>query len=413
MDERPSIETLNGELRLRLMTFLTLYISGFVGSVVVIRYAIGSPFPRFISISLVSYCAALLALEGLAHSGRETFGLACWVLLAGFWGLVMAIACFAGGLDAPSLIALPLLPVLAMLLLGRRNLYLYVGGILLSLLCLYQVQVWGWILPRSWDQEAQGLLQAAMLGWVTLGCGLLAWYCDWEQGRSLAQLAQWAHIDGLTGLANRRRFDERLEQEWMRNQRYQNCISLLLIDIDHFKQYNDSHGHVEGDRCLALIAQAIAHRCRRSGELVARYGGEEFAVILPNVELAEAAAIANVVLTDIASLHSCHPELLEPVTVSIGFATIVPDLRGQQQQFIAQADEALYRAKRAGRNQAVGSVAACPLAVEPAPINSPVPANSATPINAHFQPVRPSEPIECGGQSARGSSGETNKSPKN
>lgn len=169
----------------------------------------------------------------------------------------------------------------------------------------------------------------------------------------MAQIAleQLATRDGLTGLANRRCFDDTLRAEWARAQRQHQPLSLLMVDVDNFKAYNDAHGHLGGDECLKRIATAVASEMR-ANDLVARYGGEEFAVILPNQSLKGAAIVAERIRCRVERLEV--PNFLAPiqhVTVSIGAATALPSPDTNASQLVAIADAALYRAKHMGRNR--------------------------------------------------------------
>ncbi|WP_083684551.1 GGDEF domain-containing protein [Massilia putida] len=169
----------------------------------------------------------------------------------------------------------------------------------------------------------------------------------------LAQIAleQLATRDGLTGLANRRCFDETLHAEWTRALRQRQPLSLLMVDVDNFKAYNDANGHLGGDECLKRIATAVASEMR-ANDLVARYGGEEFAVILPNQSLKGAASVAERIRTRVEQLQV--PNRLTPgqrVTVSIGAATAIASPDNSASELVAIADAALYRAKHMGRNR--------------------------------------------------------------
>lgn len=158
--------------------------------------------------------------------------------------------------------------------------------------------------------------------------------------------------DALTRIANRRRFDQCLTTEWRRCMRDHLPLSLLLIDVDLFKSYNDTYGHLRGDSCLKQIAEAMQDVVSRPADLVARYGGEEFAVILPRSDTFTAAALAERVAHAVRRRrleHSSNP--LGYLTISIGCATIVPSLGQHSSMLISRADEALYQAKRNGRNQ--------------------------------------------------------------
>ncbi|WP_339487409.1 PleD family two-component system response regulator [Pseudomonas sp. EL_65y_Pfl2_R95] len=159
--------------------------------------------------------------------------------------------------------------------------------------------------------------------------------------------------DGLTGLANRRHFDEYLEIEWNRALREQSQLSLVMIDVDYFKVYNDQFGHVAGDDVLRRVGTALAESCTRSSDLAARYGGEEFAMVLPGTSPGGARLQAEKVRRAVEALDipHCRPEAGSPVTVSIGVATIVPAAGGNLLALVEKADNGLYLAKNNGRNQ--------------------------------------------------------------
>ena len=159
--------------------------------------------------------------------------------------------------------------------------------------------------------------------------------------------------DGLTGIANRRQFDEVLDLEWRRAHRAEAPISLLMIDIDHFKAFNDAHGHQRGDDYLKAVAAALRDGLNRPGDVVARYGGEEFVVILPATDDAGANACAERLRSSVLALEIPHDRPGAPLsaTVSIGVATAFPREGSSSATLIAAADEALYRAKSEGRNR--------------------------------------------------------------
>ena len=160
-------------------------------------------------------------------------------------------------------------------------------------------------------------------------------------------------IDGLTGIANRRRFDEALEREWRRCHRSGAQLSLILIDVDFFKNYNDHYGHLAGDECLKRVAGAMAGQIRRGADLVARFGGEEFACLLP--ETAEEAAHLMAVkllecVSDLGIPHACSAAA-DHVTISLGVASLTPEGDEPPSQLIDLADRSLYHAKQHGRNR--------------------------------------------------------------
>lgn len=165
------------------------------------------------------------------------------------------------------------------------------------------------------------------------------------------RLSAFALTDGLTGVSNRRDFDQRLVHHLQSAAIVAAPLALLLIDIDHFKRFNDSHGHLAGDECLKLVAAAISSAPTRNGDLTARYGGEEFAVLLPGAGIDDARMIAERVQTAVAALETATlPQLRQQLTVSIGIGVALPGSGMQPHDLIAAADGALYLAKQSGRN---------------------------------------------------------------
>jgi len=164
-------------------------------------------------------------------------------------------------------------------------------------------------------------------------------------------LRSFALLDGLTGVANRRKFDEELELNWRRSLREKSALSVIIIDVDHFKRFNDRYGHQRGDACLQVVATALNGVIRRPYDLLARYGGEEFACVLPNTALLEAVQIAERMQAAVRALKLEHmdSEVEQVVTVSLGVATVVPTVGGTSEAVVAEADRQLYQAKQAGR----------------------------------------------------------------
>ena len=178
-------------------------------------------------------------------------------------------------------------------------------------------------------------------------------YTNQELHRTTRLLEDLAKTDGLTQIANRHCFNEYLEQEWLRLEREQQSISLLLFDVDYFKPYNDTYGHQLGDDCLFRLAQAAQSVVRRPADLLARYGGEEFVVILPNTNSEGAILVAESIHQVIHELNIPHEasQVSSRVTISLGIATLIPRPEVLSPMLIHQADQALYRAKNTGRNQ--------------------------------------------------------------
>ena len=169
------------------------------------------------------------------------------------------------------------------------------------------------------------------------------------------KLEDLSNLDGLTGVANRRHFDNIYPNEWLRCRREGTPISMLMIDIDFFKLYNDTYGHLQGDTCLKKVATAIKSSLRRPADMVARIGGEEFVVMLPCTELEGARQIAESIRSNVRDLHMEHStsEVGPLITVSIGLTSCVPHNNGDPMLLIHAADTALYKAKRQGRDRIV------------------------------------------------------------
>jgi diguanylate cyclase (GGDEF)-like protein len=167
------------------------------------------------------------------------------------------------------------------------------------------------------------------------------------------KLRNLAYLDGLTQIANRRLFDERLTQEWGRLKRDRLPLSIIMCDVDYFKQYNDAYGHQGGDECLCRIAETLAATARRPPDLVARYGGEEFVVLLPNTPLEGAVKVAETLRSNVKALQLPHRQskVSDCVTASFGVASTIPNEGMTPEKLLLQADEGLYRAKSEGRDR--------------------------------------------------------------
>lgn len=232
---------------------------------------------------------------------------------------------------------------------GQRRMYTFsrVGDLpLIVVIAQSQDEVYA-----LWRHNA--LLVMGATGLLCLGILWLSWLLSNQlRLRHLAEreLAELAATDGLTGLANRRRLDMVFKQEWARSIRSDRPISVLMIDVDHFKAFNDRHGHHGGDIALRNVAKTLETCIRRPGDVAARYGGEEFLVVLPETDLPGASLLAEQIRKAIEAIPPLNQDG-QPLTVSIGVASAQPKAGDQQTQLFAEADQALYHAKRKGRNR--------------------------------------------------------------
>ncbi len=170
------------------------------------------------------------------------------------------------------------------------------------------------------------------------------------------KLRRLSASDALTGIANRRHFDESLAREWRRAQRYSKALALVVCDVDFFKQFNDMYGHQTGDECLRAVARTLEQQARRPADLVARYGGEEFAIILPDTDAQGALLVAHRMREAVQAMELMHSgsDVASVVTVSAGVASCAPQrTESNPQPLVQAADAALYEAKRQGRNRVV------------------------------------------------------------
>lgn len=170
-------------------------------------------------------------------------------------------------------------------------------------------------------------------------------------------LTEIAFVDGLTQIPNRRRYDEFLDTEWRRAIRRETSLSMVLMDIDHFKQFNDTYGHLEGDRCLQDVAAALEKSLMRPADLAARYGGEEFACLLPETDMAGAMHLAEKLRDAVEQLKLPHKSSLTAahVTISVGVASVIATAERASDDLFKLADKALYSAKETGRNKVVSA----------------------------------------------------------
>ena len=345
---------------------------------------------------------------GLVASAGLVFALVCGFTLTATLGQRILPAVMQANHYTPAMIVVVsgvwLLNLTALLMLARRKPYSVLNLWLIVTMCAWQFDIAlsaalnaGRYDLGFYAGRIYGLLAASfvLIVLLTQNSRLYAQLVKLrESDRAKAQeLRRLTRVDPLTGIANRRAFEEALDQEWRRMMRHRTALSLLMIDVDYFKRFNDSYGHVAGDQCLQAVAQALAHRARRAGEVAARYGGEEFAVLLPQIDIAAARRLAEVICRTVRGLQIPHEgSVAAPfVTISVGVACIseLPESAGAQSRdsasdeappgsgiaLIGAADRALYEAKLAGRDCVVAAckddiVAAATLPATDAPLPS-------------------------------------------
>ncbi|VVD95081.1 sensor domain-containing diguanylate cyclase [Pandoraea terrigena] len=286
-------------------------------------------------------------------------GLLCLTALAVPLPPALAPASAPGDFSASGagivLLVLNLVALGAVLAIGRLRAVLDVWVALAVLACVTDTVLslmstvrfsLGWYLARLFSMSAPGLLVCVLVWEVTRLYRELA--------RAHLRLIEYSNRDALTGIFNRRYFSERFPRDFDQARRSGHPLSLLMVDVDHFKRYNDAYGHPLGDECLAHVALAIMRATHRPTDLVARYGGEEFVVVLPETDANGAMFVATRVTESVRALAKPGPVQQGYVTVSVGCATHVPQQGAAgdtPQRLIALADDALYTAKRLGRDR--------------------------------------------------------------
>ncbi len=307
--------------------------------------------------------ALLVLILSMLRSGRSP-RLCAQVLCGAALYVYTVLGLLNGGLTAPSTMWYASIPVLAMLLLGSRT-GVYWTALSVAVVLAFGASVeLGFTCGHEVGPGGQRFLALSGLVGLVICVSMLVYVLMniernanlklYEANRSL-QLQ--AATDGLTGILNRRGFDQVLQDEWRRHHITSAPITLVLIDVDLFKQYNDEFGHLAGDDCLRAIAGVIQFSIRRSEDFAARFGGEEFAIVVPNANAEIGASIADQIRLRIKAMGIPNPRswIDRCVTISVGSATMTPSDAESHVDLLREADAALYRAKESGRDRAVHS----------------------------------------------------------
>ncbi|WP_158222356.1 GGDEF domain-containing protein [Tamilnaduibacter salinus] len=318
------------------LEWLSLY--GWVGAIILMLALLTTVsrwhhwFPVYAGVGSAGAIAISIMASGLAESAvanqltHAAIMYAVFIIyaLVGLSFLTATLAAWCGGLIG-ILGTLAAYGVLHWEVLLRS----YVGSSLIAMMIAYTLDM----------SHRRNFLQAAAL---SLNVERTAEYAS--------QMTELSFRDPLTGLSNRRHFEQSINLIWQRNQRDQRPVALIMIDIDHFKIFNDTYGHGEGDQCLKQVAAVIDNAAGRPGDLAARLGGEEFLLVLPDADTEGAVKVAESIRQSVWSIGIPMPDD-EVVTVSLGVAAATPSHRMEPTTLINQADEALYQAKRNNRNQ--------------------------------------------------------------
>lgn len=238
-----------------------------------------------------------------------------------------------------------------------RHFYQTYWFIALCLLAAVPMVIYGYRLVaqdqrlRIWKRKITKMRERNSVGLLQERLQLLEVHVRYLEQANQA-LQQLSYLDSLTGISNRRHFEETLDLEWRRGNRLGMALSLILIDVDYFKPFNDTYGHQPGDACLIEIANTLSQALHRPGDLAVRYGGDEFMILVPGTDAQGASELAEMLRAQVEAMEIAHEDSPagKVVTISLGVVTCYPAMGLSSIELIALADEALYRAKEEGRN---------------------------------------------------------------
>lgn len=310
-----------------------------------------APLNEKLTITALAFLAALFVIHvSIVYFKLTRIG--GFLLLALLTISLLLLAGYAGGISSPLTILFPLVPLLSALLFGRLpawcacilivlvSISFYLGGI--SSIEYYDS------FPHD---ELRDRLTTFWVVFGTLATTAFATFFHDENEHLTQALTEQALIDYLTGLPNKRAIEERLRRESAMARRTGGWISVLMLDIDFFKLFNDKNGHAMGDECLSLIAQTLQSTLKRQDDFIGRYGGEEFIALLPETNPDAAKKIAESMRVEVSKLYEAYPDILDrTITITLGCFSTTGDHIFQMDELVSKADQALYKGKKAGRN---------------------------------------------------------------
>lgn len=320
--------------------------------VISLRFSAGTlhPLGTIASLSVIVVLFSVAILSGKKISANT----GAWILVIMCWLAVTVGGYAAGGINAPATIVFTLIPLAAAYLLDIRATIIMCILCITSVLILFIIDLNGYAQPVTIEESKLELVKAAWLIFVIFLVSIMGWFYNKNTGLLTQALEEQASTDFLTQLANRRRLNEMLEQEFNRMRRFNNWLTILMVDIDYFKKFNDEEGHVKGDESLILVANCIKEFCQRSTDVVGRYGGEEFLLILPDMEPDNAKTLSENILIAVRKIHiECIKPENENLTVTIGCLSVCDTDLNDPKDLIAQCDKLLYKGKNDGRNRVI------------------------------------------------------------
>ncbi|MBX2882783.1 MAG: GGDEF domain-containing protein [Granulosicoccus sp.] len=306
------------------------------------------PIPNLVSGSVL-LCCLVLYVNSFMCDRQISAGLSATLLLTTIPCIVAALAWNTGGLNAPVMLLLIIMPVLAAMTRGSQSIIPSLVAVFAVVIFYTTLNAFNIALPESFiPPEKTALLRTNA---TLMIAGIMGIACHfYEVSRRRFQYI--AETDGLTNIRNRRAFEAYLQLEWRRQQRLSGPLSMIMLDIDDFKGYNDEHGHLAGDDCLRAVANIISNYTRRASEQCFRYGGEEFAIILSSATIEEAVKSAEGIRVAVEKKSADRANgFIKSVTISAGVAEIFPDQNTDPNVLISEADRQLYESKLSGRNR--------------------------------------------------------------